>query len=458
MQRSLHSRRVVDCLPGAQSVIPRSRRLVRQSPLDHDSAVAAVAAIQAAEADSPSGGRSSVDCGSTTTVSSSNGVSSLSDSSASSHILGVAEKPQAAVRKGNGVSVSVRGITKRYTTKSGRPFLACDNVMLDIPANSITALLGPSGSGKTTLLRLIAGLEEESSGSVFFGDMEATGLTVQDRRIGFVFQSYALFNHMTVAQNVAFGIRIRKLPIDSAERVRELLDLVGLGDLGNRFPRQLSGGQMQRVAVARALASNPRVLLLDEPFGALDPAVRQSLRKGLRDIIDQVGITAIFVTHDQEEAFDIADEVVVFNRGVVQQVGSAEDLQKSPATPFVMQFISDTNSLPSIHPFVRRMGFSTPLPLVMFRPSGDLEVAKKPPVDSGSPSASPVTVVDRIDVGYRIKYRLAFDDGTEIELHASLEDDAEKFDLEAGSRVYIKAPASAFVAFSPADVESTPVW
>lgn len=215
---------------------------------------------------------------------------------------------------------------------------------------------------------------------------------------------------------------------------------------------------MQRVAVARALASNPRLLLLDEPFGALDPAVRQSLRKGLRDIIDRVGITAIFVTHDQEEAFDIADEVVVFNRGIVQQAGTAEDLQLRPATPFVMQFISDTNSLPSIHPFVRRMGFTTPLPLVMFRPSGDLEVAKKPPVEEGGPSTSPVTVVDRIDVGYRIKYRLAFDDGTEIEMHASREDDAERFDLEAGSRVYIKAPASSFVAFSPSDVESTPVW
>ncbi|MCB1394458.1 MAG: ATP-binding cassette domain-containing protein [Rhodobacter sp.] len=216
-------------------------------------------------------------------------------------------------------------------------------VSLSIPSGALIALLGPSGSGKTTLLRILAGLEFPSSGRVLFDAREATGLSVQERRAGFVFQHYALFRHMTVFENVAYGLRARprraRLPeAEIGRRVKRLLDLIQLPDIGARYPSQLSGGQRQRVALARALAIEPRMLLLDEPFGALDAKVRKELRQGLREIHDATGLTTVFVTHDQEEALALADLVVIMSMGRIEQVGRPTDIRARPASDFVRDF------------------------------------------------------------------------------------------------------------------------
>lgn len=221
---------------------------------------------------------------------------------------------------------------------------ALQPVSLSIPSGALVALLGPSGSGKTTLLRILGGLEFPSSGRILFNGADATGLTVQERRAGFVFQSYALFRHMTVFENIAYGLRarprrLRPNRIEIDRRVTRLLDLIQLPDIGPRYPSQLSGGQRQRVALARALAIEPRMLLLDEPFGALDARVRRELRAGLRDIHDQTGLTTIFVTHDQEEAMELADLVVVMSMGRIEQIGRPGDIRARPATEFVREFI-----------------------------------------------------------------------------------------------------------------------
>jgi sulfate transport system ATP-binding protein len=218
-------------------------------------------------------------------------------------------------------------------------------VSLSIPSGALVALLGPSGSGKTTLLRILGGLEFPNSGRVLFDGVDATGLTVQERRAGFVFQSYALFRHMTVFENIAYGLRARprkSRPADAeiARRVTKLLDLIQLPDIGARYPTQLSGGQRQRVALARALAIEPRMLLLDEPFGALDARVRKELRHGLREIHDTTGLTSVFVTHDQDEAMELADLVVVMSMGQIEQIGRPADIRARPATQFVRDFIS----------------------------------------------------------------------------------------------------------------------
>ncbi|MDO5642048.1 MAG: sulfate ABC transporter ATP-binding protein [Paracoccus sp. (in: a-proteobacteria)] len=218
-------------------------------------------------------------------------------------------------------------------------------VSLRIPSGALVALLGPSGSGKTTLLRILGGLEFPSSGRVLFDGRDATGMSVQERRAGFVFQHYALFRHMTVFENIAYGLRARKRPERPAEaeitrRVNRLLDLIQLPDIGKRYPSQLSGGQRQRVALARALAIEPRMLLLDEPFGALDAKVRKELRQGLRDIHDTTGLTTIFVTHDQDEAMELADLVVVMSMGRIEQIGQPAAIRAAPATEFVREFIS----------------------------------------------------------------------------------------------------------------------
>ena len=218
-------------------------------------------------------------------------------------------------------------------------------VSLSIPSGALVALLGPSGSGKTTLLRILGGLEFPSSGRVLFNSQDATGMTVQERRAGFVFQSYALFRHMTVFDNIAYGLNARpraQRPTKSeiARRVNKLLDLIQLPHIASRYPSQLSGGQRQRVALARALAIEPRMLLLDEPFGALDAKVRKELRQGLRDIHDETGLTTIFVTHDQEEAMELADLVVVMSMGRIEQIGRPNDIRDKPATPFVREFVS----------------------------------------------------------------------------------------------------------------------
>ena len=217
-------------------------------------------------------------------------------------------------------------------------------VSLSVPSGALVALLGPSGSGKTTLLRILGGLEQPGSGRVLFDGQDATGMTVQQRRAGFVFQNYALFRHMTVFDNIAYGLRARPRAerpprAEIARRVTRLLDLIQLPQIADRFPTQLSGGQRQRVALARALAIAPRMLLLDEPFGALDAKVRRELRQGLRDIHDETGLTSIFVTHDQEEAMELADLVVVMSMGRIEQIGRPADLRARPATPFVREFL-----------------------------------------------------------------------------------------------------------------------
>ena len=222
---------------------------------------------------------------------------------------------------------------------------ALQPVSLSIPSGALVALLGPSGSGKTTLLRILGGLEFPETGRVLFDGHDATGMTVQERRAGFVFQNYALFRHMTVFENIAYGLKARPRSLrpekeEIARRVTKLLELIRLPEIGGRYPAQLSGGQRQRVALARALAIEPRMLLLDEPFGALDAKVRKELRHGLREIHDTTGLTTIFVTHDQEEAMELADLVVVMSMGRIEQVGRPADLRARPASAFVREFLT----------------------------------------------------------------------------------------------------------------------
>jgi sulfate transport system ATP-binding protein len=241
------------------------------------------------------------------------------------------------------VKIRLTNVVKEFQT-----FRAVHGVSLDIESGELVALLGPSGSGKTTILRMVAGLEYADGGAIYFGDENATDIPVRERGVGFVFQHYALFPHMTVGENIAFGMKVSKVkrsPDAIAKRVAELLDLVQLGGLKDRFPGQISGGQRQRVALARALAVDPRVLLLDEPFGALDANVRRDLRRWLRKIHDELGITTLFVTHDQEEALDLADRVVILNKGKIVQEGTPEAVCRNPADAFVMNFLGDANRL-----------------------------------------------------------------------------------------------------------------
>jgi len=237
------------------------------------------------------------------------------------------------------VAISIRNITKRFGD-----FVALNDVSVDVPHGSLVALLGPSGSGKTTLLRIIAGLDTPDAGSIHYEDEDATHRSARERNVGFVFQHYALFRHMSVFENVAFGLRVRKWKEPQIqERVHELLRLVQLDGQGNQAPSQLSGGQRQRVALARALAAEPRVLLLDEPFGALDAKVRKELRQWLRKLHDEIHVTSVFVTHDQEEAFEVSDRVVVMNHGRIEQEGPPEQVFEHPATAFVMDFLGNVN-------------------------------------------------------------------------------------------------------------------
>lgn len=231
--------------------------------------------------------------------------------------------------------VEMKNIYKRYGD-----FLASDNVSFGVEKGKLVALLGPSGSGKTTLLRMIAGLENPNSGDIYIDGKRVNDIQASKRGIGFVFQSYALFRYMTVYDNVAFGLKLKKMPKEQIrERVMELLELTGLAGMEKRYPNQLSGGQRQRVAFARALAPNPQVLLLDEPFAAIDAKVRTELRTWLKEMVQKLGITSIFVTHDQDEAVEVADEIIITNHGVVEQMGTPLEIYKSPHTPFVAQFI-----------------------------------------------------------------------------------------------------------------------
>lgn len=231
--------------------------------------------------------------------------------------------------------VEMKNIYKRYGD-----FLASDNVSFGIEKGKLVALLGPSGSGKTTLLRMIAGLENPNSGDIFIDGKRVNDIPASKRGIGFVFQNYALFRYMTVFDNVAFGLELQKMPKKQIkERVKELLELTGLSGMEKRYPNQLSGGQRQRVAFARALAPNPQVLLLDEPFAAIDAKVRTELRSWLKEMVEKLGITSIFVTHDQDEAVEVADEIIITNHGTIEQRGTPVEIYKSPGTPFVAKFI-----------------------------------------------------------------------------------------------------------------------
>ena len=241
------------------------------------------------------------------------------------------------------MSIEVKNLTKRFGQT-----VVCDNLSLNIPSGELVALLGPSGSGKTSLLRIIAGLEVPDSGRVLFNGEDTTHVAVRERHVGFVFQHYALFGHMSIFENVAFGLRVRPKAIRSSEaeikrKVLELLKLVQLDGVADRYPHQLSGGQRQRIALARALAVEPKVLLLDEPFGALDAKVRKELRRWLRRLHDEMNVTSVFVTHDQEEAMEVADRIVVMNQGRIEQMGAPDEVYDHPATPFVLKFLGDVN-------------------------------------------------------------------------------------------------------------------
>ena len=347
------------------------------------------------------------------------------------------------------MSVEVRKISKRYGLSSHR---ALKDVDLTVPTGGLVALLGPSGSGKTTLLRIIAGLEQPDAGSgpILFHGEDVSGQALSKRRVGFVFQHYALFRHMTVQENVAFGLRVRPWrtrPKRQAirERVSELLRLVQLERFGERFPHQISGGQRQRVALARALAVEPRVLLLDEPFGALDAKVRQELRRWLRRLHEEIHVTSLFVTHDQDEALDVADTIVVMNEGRVRQVGTPTEVFHQPATPFVMGFLGQVNRFRArLHDGQLSFGNgSLTVPdhahvrdaegTVFVRPH-DLIVLPQP---NGRPSL-PATVTRVHAAGSIVRVELRGEDGKAL-LAELAQAEAKDLALQAGAHVHVAA-------------------
>jgi sulfate transport system ATP-binding protein len=309
------------------------------------------------------------------------------------------------------VSIEVRNVSKRFGT-----FQALDDVSLEVDGGSLTALLGPSGSGKSTLLRIIAGLEWPDSGEISLAGEDATALSTQKRGVGFVFQHYAPFKHMTVADNVAFGLTVRRRPKQEVrKRVHELLELVQLEGLGKRYPAQLSGGQRQRMALARALAVEPEVLLLDEPFGALDARVRQELRDWLRRLHDEVHVTTVFVTHDQEEAMQIADHIVLVNHGRVEQIGTPQDLYERPANEFVLTFV----------------GEATLFDGELVRPH-DVVLSALP--EDGAEEA----LIERVaHLGFEVRVQLVFGDGGRFEAQVT-HDEAERLELAPGQIVYAR--------------------
>jgi sulfate transport system ATP-binding protein len=308
------------------------------------------------------------------------------------------------------MSIEIRNVSKKFGS-----FQALDDISLDVDGGSLTALLGPSGSGKSTLLRIVAGLESPDTGEIHLAGEDATELTPQKRGVGFVFQHYAAFKHMTVRGNIAFGLEVRKRPKDEVRaRVDSLLELVQLQGFGDRFPAQLSGGQRQRMALARALAPEPKVLLLDEPFGALDARVRAELRVWLRRLHEETHTTTVFVTHDQEEAMEVADRVVVMNRGRVEQVAGPRELYDDPANEFVMSFVGQAN----------RFGDT------WVRPH-DLQLVLEP---NGSTREA---MVDRIvHLGFEVRAELVRDDGETLAVQLT-RDQAEQLELERGQIVYV---------------------
>jgi sulfate transport system ATP-binding protein len=310
------------------------------------------------------------------------------------------------------MAIEARNITKRFGD-----FVALDDVSVEVPAGSLTALLGPSGGGKSTILRIIAGLEMPDEGHVCIEGRDMTGITPQERGVGFVFQHYAAFKHMTVRENVAFGLRIRKRPKDQVNRrVDELLGLVQLSQFGKRYPSELSGGQRQRMALARALAVEPSVLLLDEPFGALDANVREELRAWLRRLHQEMPVTTLFVTHDQEEAMEIADQIVVVSHGQVEQAGTPTELYDNPANDFVMNFIG---------PVTRLDG-------ELVRPH-DLQLLVAP-----APGADEAVVERIIRLGFEVRVELALGDGQPVSAQLP-RNEAEQLELREGDIVYVRA-------------------
>jgi sulfate transport system ATP-binding protein len=307
--------------------------------------------------------------------------------------------------------IEARGITKRFGD-----YVALDDVAVAVPTGSLTALLGPSGSGKSTLLRVIAGLEQPDAGEVWLDGDEVTNRPPQKRGVGFVFQHYAAFKHMTVRENVAFGLRIRRRPRrEIAARVDELLELVQLSALARRYPAQLSGGQRQRMGLARALAVDPKVLLLDEPFGALDARVRKDLRAWLRRLHDETKTTTVIVTHDQEEAMEVADRVVVMNAGKIEQVAPPRELYDSPANEFVMSFVGPVNRLGDA--FIRPHDVE-----LLHEPNGTTQEA----------------MVERlVHLGFEVRVELVRDDGEELSVQLTREQ-AEALELEQGQIVYVR--------------------
>jgi sulfate transport system ATP-binding protein len=318
------------------------------------------------------------------------------------------------------MSIQVRDVSKRFGD-----FQALEDVSLDVDGGSLTALLGPSGSGKSTLLRIIAGLEQPDSGEILLSGEDATSSPPQKRGVGFVFQHYAAFKHMTVRNNIAFGLKIRKRPAEETkQRVAELLELVQLTGFGDRYPAQLSGGQRQRMALARALAPEPKVLLLDEPFGALDARVRAELRVWLRRLHEETHTTTVFVTHDQEEAMEVADSVVVMNRGRVEQVAGPRELYDAPANEFVMSFVGQAN----------RFGDT------WVRPH-DLELALAP-----GESTREAMVERVVHLGFEVRAELVRDDGQHLSVQLT-RDQAEHLELEPGQIVYVHPTRS--TTFTP---------
>ena len=309
------------------------------------------------------------------------------------------------------MAIAVSRVTKRFGD-----FVALDGVSLAVASGSLTALLGPSGSGKSTLLRVIAGLEQPDEGEVHILGEPATGLPPQKRGVGFVFQHYAAFKHLSVRENVAFGLRIRKRPQkEIAERVEELLALVQLRGLGDRYPSQLSGGQRQRMGLARALAAEPRILLLDEPFGALDARVRKELRVWLRRLHERVPVTTVLVTHDQEEAMEVADRVAVMNEGRIEQTGRPRDLYEHPANEFVMSFVGP----------VSRIGAA------WVRPH-DVELRLEPN------GASREAMVHRVvHLGFEVRVELVLDDGDELSAQVT-RDEADELELRDGQIIFVR--------------------
>jgi sulfate transport system ATP-binding protein len=309
------------------------------------------------------------------------------------------------------MAIAAESVTKRFGE-----FTALDEVSVEVPTGSLTALLGPSGSGKSTLLRVISGLERPDAGRVLIEGADMTRRPPQQRGVGFVFQHYAAFKHMTVWDNVAFGLKVRKRPrAEIRDRVGELLDLVQLAGFAKRYPAQLSGGQRQRMALARALAVEPTVLLLDEPFGALDARVRKELRAWLRRLHEDVNVTTIFVTHDQEEAMEIADQIVLMNAGRVEQVGGPRDLYEEPANEFVMSFVGP----------VSRLGES------FIRPH-DLEIARE---ENGETNEA--TVERIVHLGFEVRVELALRDGGDVWAQVT-RDEADQLELVEGARVFVR--------------------